>query len=141
MVRESRHGQMAPSTTASMCTERSMDKVVSRGLMVVHTMALSKKTIFKGMVLITGPTVGCLLVPGLTIKWRATEPSRGQMEGSMRVIMWMTKKKDKAHSTGRMAENTKADGKMENNTAMGSTRLPVAKSNKADGMKERDFIG
>ena len=53
----------------------------------------------------------------------------------------MIKRKVKALSTGQMAGSTKVAGKMENSMVMEITLLPVAKSNKEDGKKERDFSG
>lgn len=55
--------------------------------------------------------------------------------------MQMIKKKVRALSTGQMAGSMKAAGKMENSMAMEITLLQVAKSNKEDGKKERDFNG
>jgi len=56
-------------------------------------------------------------------------------------IMQTIKKKVRALSTGQMAGSMKVAGKMENSTAMEITLLQVAKSNKEDGKKERDFNG
>jgi len=56
-------------------------------------------------------------------------------------IMQMIKKKVRVLSTGLMAGSMKVAGKMENSMAMEITPLQVAKSNKEDGKKERDFNG
>lgn len=53
--------------------------------------------------------------------------------------MQMIKKKVRVLSTGLMAGSMKVAGKMENSMAMEITLLLVAKSNKEDGKKERDF--
>ena len=65
----------------------------------------------------------------------------GQMEGNTKETILMIRKKDKVLSIGRMVENMKVAGKTANNMATASTHLPVAKSNKEDGMKARDSIG
>ena len=127
--------------TGSMFMERKMVKVALLGQMAAPTSVNSKKIIFKDKVLTTGLTAGCSLVPGLTIRWKATELSLGQMVENMKVTMSMTKKKVKALSTGQMVVNMKVAGKMENSTEMDTTRPPAVKSSKANGTKVRGSTG
>ena len=63
------------------------------------------------------------------------------MAEDMRVIMSTIKKRVKVFSSGLMAESTKEDGKMENNTELVPTPLLVVKQSKESGKKVKDFIG
>lgn len=63
------------------------------------------------------------------------------MAEDMRVIMLTIKKRVKVFSSGLMAESTKEDGKMENNTELVPTPLLAVKQSKESGKKEKDFTG
>jgi len=65
----------------------------------------------------------------------------GLTEEDMRENTLMIKKKVRAYSTGQMEENTKEDGKMENNTVSEHIHQLVGKQSKANGKKVKDSIG
>ena len=69
------------------------------------------------------------------------EYSHGPMEEDMKVNILTTKKKDMETFTGRMVENTKAVGKMENSMESVCTLQQVEKPSKENGRMEKDFSG
>ena len=136
-----RPGPMVPSMMVSTYMEKSMDKEDSHGLMEAHILDNSKKITFKVMEHTTGLMADSSLDPGSIIKWKVTVHSLGLMVENTKEIMQMIKRKVKVLSTGQMAGSMKVAGKTENSMAMEITLQPVARLNKEDGKKERDFNG
>jgi hypothetical protein len=65
----------------------------------------------------------------------------GPMAESMRVTIWMTKKKDKEYSTGQTAESMTVAGRMENSMASVIILLLAANQSRENGKKAKDCIG
>ena len=78
---------------------------------------------------------------GLTTRWRGVVSSHGQIiEGTMESIL-MTRRKVSGSSTGLMAENTRDNGRMENNMDKVSIHLLQASQSVVNGLKERELPG
>jgi hypothetical protein len=80
-------------------------------------------------------------VSGRTIKWRAWEFSPGLTVANTKVNTSTIRRKAKASSSGPTEESTRAIGKMESNTVLVSTHLPLAKPREESGTKARESLG
>jgi hypothetical protein len=79
---------------------------------------------------------------GKIIKWMERVNSHGQMVEYTRVNIKMIKKKVMEFSNGQMAVNTKAIGRMENNTAMANSITPPPNNGKQEyGMMVNAPVG
>jgi len=65
----------------------------------------------------------------------------GLMDVDMKVNISMIRKKVMVTSIGQMAESTREDGKMVNNTVLVLILQLVVKLNKVNGMTVKDFTG
>jgi len=79
-------------------------------------MAISLKTIFKEKENIDGLTEECILVSGLTIKWRALEHLLGVMEENMLANIKTIRNMVPELLNGQMVESISVNGKMESST-------------------------
>lgn len=106
MEMELRHGLTALAILVSIRWERSMDMESSNGLMDLHTMDSSLKTIFTVKECMNGLTGEGSKVTGRTIKWTEEECSIGLIKGVMRANTLMTRRRGRATSSGPMVDST-----------------------------------
>jgi hypothetical protein len=110
-----KHGLMGLAMRATMSTERSMEPVLSNGLMVACTLENSIIITFTGKEYIRGLMEGNMKENGETIKCMAEEPSNGLMEESTWENTLMIKSKAMVNSFGLMVALTREIGLMESN--------------------------
>lgn len=137
----SKHGPMVQAMRVTTSKARSMVLANSHGLMEAHIKASSTKTISRDKVYINGLTDVCMRVNGRTIKWKEWECSHGPMVASMKDNISMIRKKAKVSSSGRMAENTRETGRMENSMESVFTLRRQARPKEESGTKARESHG